>query len=72
MHGRGRETEAGARWEHRCGRLLLSLRSCLGELHFKNFNFVLTSSTQTGPAPRVLVLKKIETRCPFHEIHEAP
>jgi hypothetical protein len=44
----------------------------LGELHFKNFNFVLTSSTQTGPAPRALVFKKIETRGPFHEIHEAP
>jgi hypothetical protein len=48
------------------------LRPCLGELHFKNFNFVRTSSTQTGPAPRALVLKKIETRGPFHEIHEAP
>jgi hypothetical protein len=48
------------------------LRPCLGELHFKNFNFVRTSSTQTGPAPRALVLKKIETRGPFHKIHEAP
>jgi hypothetical protein len=45
---------------------------CLGELHFKNFNFVLTSSTQTGPTPRALILKKIETRGLFHEIHEAP
>jgi hypothetical protein len=51
---------------------LTLLRPCLGELHFKNFNFVRTSSTQTGPAPRALVLKKIETRGPFHEIHEAP
>jgi hypothetical protein len=47
-------------------------RPCLGELHFKNSNFVLTSSTQTGPAPRALVLKKIKTRGPFHEIYEAP
>jgi hypothetical protein len=50
----------------------LRLRPCLGELHFKNFNFVRTSSTQIGPAPRALVLKKIETRGPFHKIHEAP
>jgi hypothetical protein len=49
-----------------------ALRPCLGELHFKNFNFVRTSSTQTGPAPRALVLKKIETRGSFHEIHKAP
>jgi hypothetical protein len=48
------------------------LRPCLGELHFKNFNFVRTSLTQTGSAPRALVLKKIETRGLFHEIREAP
>jgi hypothetical protein len=43
----------------------------LGELNFKNFNFIPTSSTQTDPAPLGLALKKIETKGQFHEIREA-
>jgi hypothetical protein len=44
---------------------------CLADLHFKNFNFVLTSSTQTGLTSQALALKKIETRGHFHEIHKS-
>jgi hypothetical protein len=44
----------------------------LEELHFKNIRSILTSSIQTGPAPRALASKKPKTRDQFHEIFEAP
>jgi hypothetical protein len=42
----------------------MRLRSCLGELHFKNLNFVLTSFTQTV-APQALSFKKLKLETNF-------